>query len=173
LELADSARRAGDSYERAMQLVLEAMLVSPKFLFIGNLEPEPQKGIHLVDEFELASRLSYFLWSSMPDQRLLELAGKGQLRAHLRQEVERMLASDRSAQLARNFTGQWLGTRLLADIHPDQELFPQFDDPLREAMAREAELVVGELLSENQSILSLLNADFTYLNERLAEHYGI
>ena len=173
VELADSARRAGDSYERAMQLVLEAVLVSSKFLFIGNLEPEPCEEVHLVDEFELASRLSYFLWSSMPDQRLLNLAAEGKLRSQLREEVDRMLASERVAELAKNFTGQWLGTRLLADTHPDEELFPRFDDELRQSMAREAELVVAELLRQNASILSLINADFTFLNEPLAEHYGI
>jgi len=178
VQLADRRRLAGDTYERAMQVVLQVMLVSPRFLFVGNVD-QPQRdrqGAELgyaIDEFELASRLSYFLWSSMPDRQLLELASEGKLREQLDSEVTRMLRDRKSEQFASNFTGQWLGTRLLGEFEPDEKLYGKFGTKLREAMAREAELVFAEVLRENKPITTLIDADFTYLNGRLAEHYSL
>lgn len=177
LQLADLARRQGSTYEQAMQGVVQAVLVSPRFLFVGYLDPEPtsaeEGGAALVDQFELASRLSYFLWNSTPDAQLLELAAAGRLRNELDAQIDRMLRDARMKRFVASFTGQWLGTRELAEVAPDRELFPDFDEPLREAMAREAELVFADLVRTNASIVNLINADFTYLNDRLAEHYGI
>lgn len=178
ISLIDARRRAGDTYQRAMQVALEATLVSPRFLFIGNLEA-PTKVLsdehpgHLVDDFELASRLSYFLWSSMPDDRLRQLAGEGQLRTQLDSQVARMLADPRARQFTDNFAGQWLGTRELTSFQPDENQFGEFDNALRDAMAREAELVFAEVVHKNLPITTLLHADFTYLNARLAKHYGL
>ncbi|WP_425396938.1 DUF1592 domain-containing protein [Aeoliella sp.] len=178
IELLDVRRQAGDTYERAVQVSLEAMLVSPRFLFIGNIDHEPlkpegdQRG-YPVDEYELAARLSYFLWSSMPDATLLRLAGEGRLRAELGSQVNRMLRDRRAEQFTKNFTGQWLGTRLLVDLVPDEKQFNSFDGPLRRAMAREAQMLFAEVVRRDLPITTLLDADFTYLNERLAKHYGI
>jgi hypothetical protein len=178
MELVDSRRVAGDTYERAMEIAIEATLVSPRFLFIGNVdEPMQAKaGEQLgydVDEYELASRLSYFLWSSMPDATLLRLASTKQLRNQLPQQLDRMLRDRRAEQFSKHFTGQWLGTRLLVDLVPDESQFDSFDRPLRTAMAREAEMVMADVVRSNLPITTLLDADFTYLNGRLAEHYGI
>lgn len=178
LMLVDTHRRYGDSYERAMQVALEAMLISPRFLFIGNVDGQPspaagqQRG-YLVDEYELAARLSYFLWSSMPDATLMRLAGEGQLRAELSAQVDRMLGDPRAEQFTKHFPGQWLGTRLLADLVPDEKQFDSFDGPLRRSMAREAEMLFAEVVDRDLPITTLLTADFTYLNDRLAKHYGI
>lgn len=177
--LIDSRRRAGDTYERAMAGALEAMLVSPRFLFIGNVEyPVPSAEDDSVvgqevDEYELAARLSYFLWSSMPDATLMRLAGEGSLRTQLDAQIKRMLRDRRAEEFTTNFTGQWLGTRLLAEFEPDESQIAGFDDRLRTAMAREAQLVFAEVLRRNLPITTLLDADFTYLNERLAEHYDL
>ncbi|MGI9456708.1 MAG: DUF1592 domain-containing protein, partial [Aeoliella sp.] len=176
LQLVDSARQAGDSYERAMQLVLRVVLVSPRFLFIGNLDenlpPRDNERIgYEIDEFELASRLSYFLWSSTPDAELLQLASTRELRKQLQPQLRRMLRDRRSKQLARNFTGQWLGTRLLTTIEPDEQLFADFDDDMAGAMTREPEMVFAEIVRRDLPITSLVNADFTYLNGRLADLY--
>lgn len=178
VELADRRRLAGDTYERAMQVVLQVMLVSPRFLFIGSVDhmaPEPQDAElgYAIDEYELASRLSYFLWSSMPDRQLMQLASEGKLREQLEGEVTRMLRDRKAEQFASNFTGQWLGTRLLEEFEPDEKLYGKFGPKLREAMAREAELVFGEVLREDKPITTLIDADFTYLNARLAEHYSL
>ncbi len=178
ISLIDRQRLAGDTYERAMQAALQAMLVSPRFLFIGNVDqpsqaPEQGSRGYRIDEYELASRLSYFLWSSMPDERLFSLAGEGRLREQLPDEVDRMLRDRRSSRFSNNFAGQWLGVRQLAEFEPDESQFPGFDDDLRRAMTREAELVLAEVIREDLPITTLLDADFTYLNARLASHYGI
>lgn len=178
VELIDSRRNAGDTYERAMQSALEATLISPRFLFIGNIDQplpaqeESERGYE-VDDYELASRMSYFLWSSMPDTTLLRLARAGELRTQLPQQLDRMLRDRRAEQFSKHFTGQWLGTRLLVDLVPDESQFDSFDQPLRTAMAREAEMLMADIVRSNQPITTLLDADFTYLNARLAEHYGI
>ena len=178
LSLIDSRRQAGDSYQRAMQIALQVMLVSPRFLYIGNVDQQvPPAGEtapgFVIDEYELAARLSYFLWTSTPDATLLRLAHEGRLRAELEPQIARMLRDRRSEQFTTNFPGQWLGTRLLADFQPAESEFDALDDDLRDAMAREASLVFADIVRQDLPVTTLLNADFTYLNERLAKHYGI
>ena len=151
------------------------MLVSPHFLFRGEIQPEPNNptAIHPVNEFALASRLSYFLWSSLPDEELFALAGKGRLRAQLDTQVKRMLLDPKSEALVENFAGQWLQLRNLKLLAPDAKLFPTFDDNLRNAMVRETTLFVETILRENRSVLDFIDGDFTFLNQRLAKHYGV
>jgi hypothetical protein len=128
-----------------------------------------------ISDLELASRLSFFLWSSIPDDELLNLAAQGRLKEPnvLRQQVRRMLADPRSDALVSNFTGQWLYLRNIPAIAPDSELFPDFDYALRDALRRETEMFFASVLRENRSVLELLTANYTFLNERLANHYGI
>ncbi len=166
---------AGAAFAPAVQLGLEAVLTSPHFLFRGELPPAAanpnQKS--LVDEFALASRLSYFLWSSMPDDELFALAEKGRLRKQLEPQVRRMLKDPRSRALIENFGGQWLQTRNLKLVAPDASVFPGFDEELRTAMERETELFFDHVLRQDLSVLEFLNADYTFVNERLARHYGL
>ena len=157
-----------------MRKVLQVLLCSPKFLFRVELDdrptaPEPRA----IDEFHLASRLSYFLWSSMPDDRLLDLAARGQLGGQLDAQVKRMLADERANALVQNFALQWLQLQRLRTAAPDAKLFPAFNEPLRQAMLRETELFFGAIMRENRSVLELIDADFTFLNAPLAKHYGI
>ena len=128
-----------------------------------------------ISDLELASRLSFFLWSSIPDDELLDVAARGRLSdpAVLEQQVRRMLADRRSNALVDNFAGQWLAVRNVRDASPDPDLFPDFDENLREAFQRETELFVEHIIREDRSVLDLLTADYTFLNERLARHYGI
>lgn len=169
-------RRAGD-FDAGIQTALEAMLVAPDFLL--RVEPEPRNlpagTAYRVSELELASRLSFFLWSSIPDDELLTLAEQGRLKQArvLAQQVNRMLADPRSEALVNNFAGQWLQLRNLVTLTPDPEVFPGFDENLRASFRRETELFFESVLRENRSVLDLLDADYTYLNQRLAEHYGI
>ena len=157
--------------------VIAAILSNPHFIFRVERDPaaDDEDGIRELHGFELASRLSYFLWSSMPDQRLFDLAQSGELRKHdvLRAEAKRMLTDPRSIALVDNFAGQWLQLRDLSRLMPDPTLFPDFDGPLRTAMRRETELFFTAMIREDRSVLEFLNADFTYVNERLARHYGI
>ena len=175
LKLYDQAEKEGDRFENRIRLALEGVLVWPDFLFRVELDPPGAKPwtSYTVSEYELASRLSYFLWSSMPDDELFTLASRGQLRRDLDAQVRRMLADPKSAAFIQNFAGQWLMTRKLAYIAPDPEEFPSFDDDLRSSMVRESELFFEAVLRENRSILDLLDADFSFVNERLAKHYGI
>lgn len=164
----------GMSWEGAMQRAFMAVLVSPKFLFRLELDdrpdsPEPRP----LDEFQLASRLSYFLWSTMPDDELHQLASRGQLTSNLDSQVRRMLADPRSRTLVDNFAMQWLQLQRLKTFAPDKKLFPTFNDQLRNAMAKETELFFEAIIREDRSVLDLLDADFTYVNETLARHYGI
>ena len=156
-------------------MALEAALVSPYFLFRGELQPEPNNpgAVHPVDEFALASRLSYFLWSSMPDDELFGLAGRKALRKNLEAQVRRMLEDRKARALVDNFAGQWLQIRNLKLAAPDNKLFPEFDDALRAAMAKETELFVSEIAQQNRSVLEFLDADYTFVNGRLAGLYGI
>jgi hypothetical protein len=170
------ARDQGDSYERDIQLAMQAVLVSPHFLFRVETDPAGSKpAAHYLNDFELASRLSYFLWSSMPDDALFVQAKRGDLRKPdvLVGHVRRMLADAKSDALVQNFAGQWLQTRNLSVIAPDGDRFPGFDDALRSAMQRETELFFGAILREDRSLLEFLDSDFTFVNERLARHYGI
>jgi hypothetical protein len=150
------------------------VLVDPKFLF--RLEADPPNAVagraYAVSDIELASRLSFFLWSSVPDDQLLDVAAAGRLRqpAELRRQVSRMLADRRAGTLATNFAAQWLNLRSLATVTPDD---PAFDNELRRAMRQETELLFDSILRERRPVTTLLDADYTFLNERLARHYGI
>jgi hypothetical protein len=175
LGLFDQAAAAGEPFEDAVRLALTRVLVSPHFLFRVELDPPGAKAgqNYPIDEFALASRLSYFLWSSMPDDELFALAAAGQLRAQLEPQLQRMLKDTKSAAFVRNFAGQWLTIRKLHEVSPDPQTFPEFDDELRAAMIRETELFFEAIVREDRSILDLLDADFSFVNERLAKHYGI
>jgi hypothetical protein len=159
---------AGASFEQAMRVGYKAVLVSPHFLF---LREQPGK----LDDFALASRLSYFLWSSMPDDELLALAGEGKLQepGTLRGQVERMLKDPKAAAFTQNFVGQWLDLRKIDDTAPDPALYPEYDDILKVAMVKEAFLFFGEVLKHDLSLTNFVASDFTMLNGRLAKHYGI
>ena len=177
LKFVDMARREGQSTEQGIQLAIEAMLVSPHFLFRIEHDPDPLDAArtHAVSDFELASRLSYFLWSSMPDDELLNLARAGQLRAPgtLDAQIKRLLADPRSSALSTNFAGQWLETRNLDVVKPDPQKFPAWNPELREAMKTETRLFFDYMLHENRPLVEFLDARYTFLNERLARHYGI
>ncbi len=164
-------------FEAGIRTALERVLVGPEFLFRIELDPEnvAANTAYPISDLELASRLSFFLWSSLPDDQLLELAERGKLRdpVTLEQEVRRLLGDWRSKALVINFGGQWMQLRSLRSVSPDPETFPYFDDNLREAFHVEAELFFESLLREDRSVLDLLNADHTFVNERLARHYGI
>ena len=175
LQAYDAGRQKGD-FEHGIKWALEAVLVSPKFLFRVEQEPSGHPGqIVRVSDLELASRLSFFLWSSIPDDELLRVAEQGQLKqpAVLAQQVKRMLADPRAAALVANFGGQWLWLRNLRAAAPNAELFPEFDDNLRQALQKETELFLADQLRADRSVVELLTADYTFLNERLARHYGI
>ena len=175
--LLELARESGDSIEQGMRLVLQAVLVSPHFLFRIERDPDPNDPavVHEVDPYELASRLSYFLWSSMPDERLMARATSLELLddAVLEEEVTRKLADPRSQALIENFAGQWLELRNLKLAVPDPDLFPQFDDELSSAMRTETELFFETVLREDRGLGDFLDGRFTYVNEKLASHYGI
>ena len=169
--------RAEDGFEAGIEMGLAAILVSPEFLF--RIEPDPA-GLasgtpYRISDLELASRLSFFLWSSIPDDELLDAAARGDLGrpAVLEQQVRRMLADQRSKNLVTNFASQWLHLRNLDSISPDMRLFPDFDDNLRQAFRQETELLVDSVMREDRSVLDLLRANYTFVNERLARHYGI
>jgi hypothetical protein len=169
--------RASRDFDSGIQRALERLLVSPSFLY--RIERVPDNvgpgEVFEVSPVELATRLSFFLWSSLPDDRLLGLAESGELMndAVLESEVERMLADPRSIALIDNFAAQWLFLRDVEGKDPDLFLFRDYDEGLREAFVKETELFVESVLREDQSVLALLEADYTFLNERLAEHYGI
>jgi hypothetical protein len=169
-------RADGGTFNEGMRLAVQAILTSPHFLFRWELDSAHSvpDGIRNLNAYEIASRLSYFLWSSMPDDELFALAMDGSLREQnvIREQVRRMLADPRSDALVRNFAGQWLQVRNLETIKPDAETFPDFDDSLRHSMAEETYLFFNAVLRENRSALELIDSDFTFLNERLAKHYG-
>lgn len=175
LRLYDLAEAEGERFEKRVRLALQGVLVSPHFLFRIELDPPGAKpqAAYPINEFELASRLSYFLWSSMPDDELFRLAERGQLRANLEVQVRRMMKDPKSAAFVQNFGGQWLTLRNLQTISPDRKLFPAFTEALRADMLRETELFFEAILREDRSILDFLDADFSFVNERLAKHYGL
>ncbi len=175
MKLVAFAGEQGATAEETFEAALQAILASPHFLFRVEADPPSGTAIRELNGFELASRLSYFLWSSMPDARLLELAANGTLRdpAVLERQVDRLLSDPKSSALTENFAGQWLQLRSLAEITPDPQRYPAFDDELRSAMRRETELFFDAVVREDRSILDFLRADFSYLNERLATHYGL
>jgi hypothetical protein len=187
MKLVDLAVEHGDSFERGIQVAVQAILVSPQFLFRIELDSRSSRGnggrnatggdgiVSVpIDDFEAASRLSYFLWSTMPDDELFRLATLGKLRSreNIEQQVLRMIKDPKAQALIDNFAAQWLQLRNLKTVSPDRSRFPSFDEPLRAAMLRETELFFGAVVHGDLSILNFLDSDFTYANERLARHYG-
>ncbi len=169
--------RNHSNFEYGIENSLRLILASPKFIF--RAQPDPPNtapgSVYRVSDLELASRLSFFLWSTTPDDQLLDLATQGKLKdqAVLEQQVKRMLADPRSQALVSNFAGQWLYLRNVQSVSPNQDDFPNFDDNLRQAMRRETELFFQSIVREDHGVLDLLNADYTFVNDRLAKHYGI
>jgi len=171
------AKAEGQSVEQGIQLAIQAILVSPHFLFRieRDLDPNDPSKVHKISDLELASRLSYFLWTSMPDDELLGIAEAGKLRQPgiLEAQVKRMLADERSSALADNFAGQWLETRNLDSITPDPKKFPEWGPELRDSMKTETRMFFESILRENRPLSEFLDAKYTFLDERLAKHYGI
>lgn len=171
-----SARTQG-KFEDGIEAALERILVDPEFLF--RIERDPPKAVagsvYRISDLELASRLSFFLWSSAPDDQLMDLAARNQLsnRKVLEQQVRRMLADPRSKALVDNFAGQWLFLRNVSQVGPNPDVFPDFDGNLRDAFKQQSEMFFASIINEDRSVLDLLNADYTFVNERLARHYGI
>jgi hypothetical protein len=170
----ESAREGGQSIERAMQAAVTAMLVAPSFIFRVEQDPPPGK-VRRLDGFEVAARLSYFLWSTMPDDRLFRAAARGELETdeQVVAAALRMLADDKARALVENFAGQWLQLRGLEEATPDRGRFPGFDDDLRRSMRRETEEFFWSIVREDRPVLDFLEADYTFVNERLAKHYGL
>ena len=169
--------RAEGGFEKGIQFALERLLADPDFLYRVERDPvdAPRGAAYPISDVELASRLSFFLWSSIPDDELLAAAENGTLSDPpvLEAQVRRMLADPRSQAMVDNFAGQWLYLRNMGGVYPDPNVFPEFDENLREAFTRETELFIGNQLRADASVLELLAADYTWVNQRLAEHYGI
>jgi cytochrome c5 len=164
--------RANGTFDAGIQSALRLILSNPQFVF--RLERDGA-GLHHISDLDLASRLSFFLWSSIPDDELLSAADQGKLKddAELERQVRRMLADPRSSSLVTNFAGQWLFLRNLRAVTPDPRTFPDFDDNLRQSMRRETEMFVESIIRDDRSVLDFLRADYTFVDERLARHYGI
>ena len=162
-------------FEQSVALAMKAVLISPKFLFRGEVQPDPDNpaAIHDIDEFSLASRLSYFLWSTMPDQELLKEAYEGTLRKNLGKQIYRMLEDERSDALANHFAGQWLELRNLSRTTPDTNRFKSYNSKVSADMQKETQLFFNHIYREDRSVLEFLNADYTFLNQKLAQYYGI
>jgi mono/diheme cytochrome c family protein len=177
MEFYDAGRGSQGDFERGVQRALERILASPKFLLRVERAPESFRPgqIYQIGDLELASQLSFFLWSSIPDDTLLELAAQNRLHEpeELERQVRRMLADPKSRALVENFAGQWLYLRNLRGMVPNSLDFPDFDDNLRQAFLRETELFFESIMREDRNVLDLMTADYTFLNERLAKHYGI
>jgi Protein of unknown function (DUF1592)/Protein of unknown function (DUF1588)/Protein of unknown function (DUF1587)/Protein of unknown function (DUF1585)/Protein of unknown function (DUF1595)/Planctomycete cytochrome C len=168
-------RKAGDSFEEGIAVAIQAVLVSPDFLYRIERDPPAKNPEAPIADHELATRLSYFLWSSMPDDELLAAADRGTLRKPevLEKQIRRMLQSPKSVSLAKNFAGQWLQTRKMESVTPDFNLFPDFDAYLRMSMLQETELFFDHIVREDRSITEFLDANYSFLNERLAGFYGV
>ncbi len=171
----DAADRNGDPFDTGVQLALEAILTSPNFLFRVEIDKEPGDAPHAVNDWELATRLSYFLWSSMPDEELFAHARQGDLHQPdvLEAQTRRMLKDPKSHALVENFADQWLLIRNLKSATPDPAMFPTFDESLRSAMQKETETYFENVMRDDRSILDFIDSDYTFVNERLAKHYGI
>jgi hypothetical protein len=172
--LFEDSRQRGESFHQSLQTVTQAALVAPQFLYKLQL-PVPVGEIRSLNDFERGTALSYFVWSSTPDDELLELAKHNRLSDELiwRQQVGRLLEDTRSTALVDNFASQWLNLPLLEQLQPDPELFPTMDQQMLDDMATETKMVIGEIFRRDGSILELLQTDFSYLNRRLASHYSI
>lgn len=173
----DSVRRGGDSYEKGIQVAVQAVLVSPNFLYRAETDDRPKDGKTNVplDPYDYASRISYFLWSSMPDQQLTDAAAVGKIMDPrvVDAQVERMLADPKSKALSDDFVGQWLQLRKLATLTPDPTLFPMVDDKLKADMARETKYFFMDVLRNKRPVIDLVTATDTQMNERLADFYGV
>ena len=176
-EFANLAAEQGEPFEEAMRVVLQAVLVSPHFLFRVETGTQRQGNQEFLDDFALASRLSYFLWSSLPDAELFDLAKAGTLHEPetLKAQTLRMLKDPKSEALITNFPGQWLGLRRLAtnEVAPDPTIFPEFTEEIRKDFWKETELFFGAVVRNDRSVFDLLSGRYSYLNERLAKFYGI
>ncbi len=176
LELYRQVRKTGDGHERAMQVCVQAILVNPNFLFRVELDHSGKQGTDRdLTGYELASRLSYFLWSSVPDSELMALAATGEIKKEkvLQAQIMRMLSDKRSERLGKQFALQWLELKRIVELSPDPELFGTFTDPLKADMLTEAELFFRDMVSQNRALIEFVKSDDTYLNGRLATHYGI
>jgi len=173
----DAGRADAGKFDSGIEAALQRILADPEFIYRRELEPADVApgSPYRISDLELASRLSFFLWSSVPDEELIRVGSEGRLHDSdvLEQQVQRMLADPRSNAFVANFTGQWLNVRGMAASEPVVDLFPDFDSTLRDAFRQEIELFFGSIIHENRSILDLLTADYTFVNERLARHYGI
>jgi hypothetical protein len=169
----ETARRER-GFEAGIEAAVQRILASPQFIL--RIERDPAQGvIHAVTDLELASRLSFFLWSSIPDDASLKLASEGSLKrpAVLDREIRRMLTDARSVAIVENFAGQWLRLRNVRNILPNSDLYPDFDENLRQSFRRETEMFFESIIREDRNVLDLLTADYSFINERLARHYGI
>ena len=170
-------RKDGGSFDSGIDLALRRVLASPKFIFRTERDPAgiAAGAAYRVSDIDLASRLSFFIWSSIPDDELLDLAARGALSrpATFERQMRRMLADPKAQSLVDNFLGQWLQLRNVRSKQPNSHEFPDFDDNLRQALHAETELFFGSIIREDRSVLDLMNADYTFVNERLARHYGI
>ena len=177
MEFYQDGRTEGGSFDAGIEAALQRILADPEFIYRGEREPAGLSAgrSYRVTDLALASRLSFFLWSSIPDDELIDVAAQGRLRdpAVLDRQVRRMLRDSRAEALVANFTGQWLGVRSLRTAEPVVNIFPDYDDNLRLAFQREIELFFGDVMREDRSVLDLLSANDTFVNERLAKHYGI
>jgi hypothetical protein len=176
LQFFDRGRSDGQSFEAGIQLALERVLVDPDFLLRVYRDPAGQQGVYRLSDLEVASRLSFFLWGSVPDDRLLDLAERKQLTrpATLDREVRRMLSDPRALRaLVDGFAAQWLNLRRVSEVVVDPDRYPTYDESLLQAFARETELFIESTLREDRSVTELLDANYTFVNERLARHYGI
>jgi hypothetical protein len=172
-----SGREQGGTFDSGIEAVIQRILTDPDFIYRAEIEPAKVAAgtPYRISDLELASRLSFFLWSSIPDKELINLASANKLHEPkiLKQQVDRMIADPRSQALVQNFTGQWLNIRGIAASEPAVNLFPDFDSTLRDAFKREVELFFASIIQEDRSVTDLLTADYTFVNERLAKHYGI
>jgi hypothetical protein len=172
-----SGREQGGKFDAGIEAVIQRVLTDPDFIYRAEIEPAKVAAgsAYRISDLELASRLSFFLWSSIPDLELIKLAAANKLHtpAVLKQQVDRMIADQRSQALVQNFTGQWLNIRGIAASEPVVNLYPDFDSTLRDAFKREVELFFTSIIQEDRSVDDLLTADYTFVNERLARHYGI
>ncbi|MDR0780797.1 MAG: DUF1592 domain-containing protein, partial [Pseudomonadales bacterium] len=176
MQFFDAGRKDGGDFDTGIQRALQLVLADPEFIYRSESDPGQGDGpYYAISDLELASRLSFFLWSSPPDKELIDVAEAGKLRQGdtLERQVKRMLADPRSSSLTQNFAAQWLQLRNLASVAPVADLFPDFDDNLRQAFRTEAELLFESIMREDRDVSELLDTNYTFLNERLAKHYGI